>query len=373
MLKRQPTSLSKGISLFLGLGNRLDECLEYLEAAHSAGYTRLFTSLHIPEADSRTLLADCRHLIGSAKQRGFSVSADISPATLQLFGATLDDLKPLKDLELGALRLDYGFSPLDAVRIAKATGANIELNASTISATELSALANAGLPPHRTQACHNYYPRPESGLSYELFAQRSRFLRDHGIPVLAFIPSLAKPRGPLGCGLPTLEAHRGHSPLVAAKHLAASGLVQGILFGDPFATAQELNEVAAVRADCLELRFRPSRPLHAVERAIVCAPCHTNRLDPGAYAARSQEARSRCSETIDATTPLPRPRGSITLDNKNYGRYQGELQVVLQPLPADHRVNVVGQLLPDDMLLLDFLRPGQVFRLLEQQDNERVL
>ncbi len=363
--KRLTLPLSKGISLFLGLDHGLADCLSYLEKARQAGYDRLFTSLHIPEANAAALLSQCQELITTARQSGFSVTADISPATLDLLQSSMDDLTPLKKLGLSALRLDYGFAAQDIVRIAKATGAIIELNASTVTSNELSAVSNAGLPPHRLQACHNYYPRPETGLSYELFVQRSRFLRDHGIPVLAFIPSLVQPRAPLYSGLPTLEIHRGHSSLVAAKHLAASGLVQGILFGDPFAAEQELHDVAKVTTDCLELRFVAERPLTDAEAAIVLAPRHTNRHDPGAYAARSQEARLLRRAAITAARPLARPRGSITLDNEDYGRYQGELQLILQPLPADERVNVVGHVIPDDLLLLDFLRPGQPFRFIQ--------
>ena len=365
MLKKQPLALSKGISVFLGLGRSLDDALSYLEQARKLGYDRLFTSLHLPEADSVALLADCRELIRSAGEHGFKVTADISPATFKLLDASLENLAPLKSLGLSSLRPDYGFSPAEIVQIAKNTGANIELNASTLSASELSALSNSGLPPHHLEACHNYYPRPETGLSYEFFAKRCRFLLDHGIPALAFIPSLENPRAPLHQGLPTLEAHRGRSSLVAAKHLAASGLVRGILFGDQFASENELRAVAGVSCDILEFRFTAQRRLSAAETEILLAERHTNRTDPGAYAVRSQEARLLRRRTIEPAVSLSRPRGSICIDNKNYKRYEGELQLILQALPADDKVNVVGQIVPDDLLLLDFIRPGQPFRLIQ--------
>ncbi|CAA7601483.1 Glycoside hydrolase superfamily [Acididesulfobacillus acetoxydans] len=121
-----------------------------------------------------------------------------------------------------------------------------ELNASTISEEVLKTIIKAGADPARLQACHNYYPRHETGLSYEFFAGRSRPFRAYGIRVSAFIPSRANPRGPIYAGLPTLEEHRHWEPLQAAKQLAACGLADGILFGDRLATAEELTDVGRV-------------------------------------------------------------------------------------------------------------------------------
>ena len=41
---------------------------------------------------------------------------------------------------------------------------------------------------------------------------------------------------------------------------------------------------------------------------------------------------------------LPRDRGVITMDNREYGRYSGEIQLIRASLPADPRVNVIGRL-----------------------------
>ena len=40
------------------------------------------------------------------------------------------------------------------------------------------------------------------------------------------------------------------------------------------------------------------------------------------------------------------------MDNDGYGRYRGEVQITLCDLPADERVNVVGQVVEEDCLLL---------------------
>jgi uncharacterized protein len=51
--------------------------------------------------------------------------------------------------------------------------------------------------------------------------------------------------------------------------------------------------------------------------------------------------------------------GSITRDNDLYGRYRGEVQITLCDLPADDRVNVVGRVVDEDIVLLSYLKPGQ--------------
>ena len=357
--------LSKGISAYVGMGYTVEANRHYLGLARQAGFTRLFTSLHIPEAKAETLIEEFHALVTEAVGLGFLITADISPSAVTLLQASLDDLEPLRRLGLQALRLDFGFSPVQIARLSRESGLAIELNASTVSEPLLQAIMEAGADPTKLQACHNYYPRPETGLSYGVFAERSRIFRNYNIPVLAFIPSLQNPRGPIFAGLPTLEQHRLWNPLQAAKHLAASGLVDGILFGDPLADSVELAGVGQVEASCLEILIETRPDLTEIERGILFAP-HTNRLDPGEKVVRSQEARGLCGGDILSRAPEPRLRGSITLDNSQYLRYMGELQVVRAPLPADPRVNVVAKVVAEEEFLLDWMTPGRAFHFIEK-------
>jgi len=358
--------LTKGISAYAGMGHPVELNRSYLRLARECGFTRLFTSLHIPEANTQTLLEEFQDLVSEAVSLGFQITADISPRAFTLLGADLGNLEPLRRLGLQALRLDFGFTPEEIARLTRESGLAIEINASTISEDILKSVMAAGADPARLQACHNYYPRPETGLSYELFAERSRTFRKYGILVLAFISSRRNPRGPIFAGLPTLEKHRHWEPLQAAKQLAASGLVEGILFGDPLAAPEELAEVGSVETSCIEIQVEAKPDLTENERNILFAPRHTNRLDPGEHVIRSQEARPSCQGEILAHPPEPRPRGSITLDNAKYLRYMGELQGVMKDLSADTRVNVVAKVIPEEMFLLDLIKPGQAFRFKEK-------
>jgi len=358
--------LSKGVSAYVGMGYSIEANRQYLKLASQAGFTRLFTSLHIPEANAETLLAEFQALLVNAVKFGFQTTADISPRAFTLLQAGVDHMEPLRRLGLHALRLDYGFTPMEIVKLSRESGLAIEINASTVNEEWLKAIMDAGADPAKLQACHNYYPRPETGLSYALFAQRSQLFRNYRIPVLAFIPSQQNPRGPIFAGLPTIEEHRLWKPLQAAKHLAVSGLVDGILFGDPLAEPLELAAVGQVDATCLEIQIEAHPDLTEQERDILLAPQHTNRLDPGEHVVRSQEARGLCRGDILPRPAQPRLRGSITLDNSQYLRYMGELQVLRQTLPADSKVNVVGSVVPEEEFLLDWITPGRVFRLIEK-------
>jgi hypothetical protein len=354
----------KGISLYPGMGYPLAASLDYLQLVRQAGFSRLFTSLHIPEADNGSLLAEFRQIAAAAVALGFSTTADISPRTFRLLDASLDNLEPIRALGIDALRLDFGFSPAEIAYWTRASGFTIELNASTIDPRTLDAILAAGADVSRLQACHNYYPRPETGLSWELFCERCLLFREHGIAVATFIPSLRNPRGPLAEGLPTLERHRRLNPLTAAKQLAHSDLVDAIFFGDPLAGAEVIQAVGAIQSDCIELRVTVTPNLSPSEREILFAN-HDNRTDPGEWVVRSATSRGLHAGRVPPRIPRRRSRGSVTVDNANYLRYMGELQIVRKDLAADERVNVVAEVAAEEMFLIDMIRPGMKFRFVE--------
>ena len=354
----------KGIAAYVGLRHSLKTIHNYLQLAHNYGYTRLFTSLDIPEADAKLVLADFREFVADAVNLGYSITADISPQASTMLGVNLSDFSPFKKLGLSAMRLDDGFSPEQIAAITTTSGLDIEINASTMTPATLHQIYTAKADLTRIRACHNYYPRPETGLSFTIFAQRCQLLRDYKIPVLAFIPSRGCPRGPIFAGLPTLEKHRLISPQLATKEFMASQLVDGVMFGDSLVLEDELASVARLDPSYIELQVKVVAGTSTAEREIIFAN-HTNRIDPGEWVIRSQEARKICRSVIVARTNMPRPTGAVTIDNQGYLRYMGEMQVALSPLPADPRVNVVAHIIPEEIFLLNYIRPGGSFRLKE--------
>ena len=359
----------RGIAAYVGLGHSLQTIHNYLQLAHNYGYTRLFTSLHIPEANAKLMVADFHEFVADAVYLGYSITADISPQTFTMLGANPSDFSSFKKLGLSAIRLDDGFSPNEIAAITATSGVDIEINASTITPATLHQIYTAKADFTRLRACHNYYPRPETGMSFPLFTERCQLLRDYKIPVLAFIPSRSCPRGPIFAGLPTLEKHRLISSQLATKELLASQLVDGVLFGDPLVLEDELAAVAALDPNCIEIQVKVATEISTAEREILFAS-HTNRTDPGEWVIRSQEARRICPAVIPARIAMPRPIGVVNIDNQDYLRYMGELQVVLSTLPADPRVNLVARIIPEEKFLLNYIKPGQAFRLKEFIEHE---
>jgi uncharacterized protein len=363
--ERKLTMVNLGISVFIGMGQSMADNISYMERARQFGYSRLFTSLHIPEADSHAFHDMGRTIFTTARKLGFEVTADISPLIWKKL-----ELQPetLKKFGIDILRADWGFSPQDLWNLTARSGLPIEVNASTMDELTLQELLAAGFDRSTLRAGHNYYPRPETGISFSLLLERSRFFQAKGMEIAVFLPGKTNRRGPISAGLPTVEAHR-YMPLAeSARQLCLSGVVNTIIFGDPLATDDELEiltNLSALSPTLLELRIRTTEDVATAMHSILGASLHTNRLDAAAQVIRSQESRGLCKETILPGKIRSRRRGDVTIDNVKYGRYMGELQIVLCDLPADSRVNCIGSLLPEDFYLLDCLTPGRTFRLKE--------
>ena len=55
-------------------------------------------------------------------------------------------------------------------------------------------------------------------------------------------------------------------------------------------------------------------------------------------------------------------RGDILILNEDYGQYKAEVQISLMDRPYDPRINVVGHILEEEMILIDCLKPFQSFQ-----------
>lgn len=92
------TKLTKGISLYPGLGRPLEENLRRLEEAAELGITRLFLSFHIPETDPAAVDREVEPLLRRARSLGLETVGDLVPG------------RPVPE-NLTFLRLDDGYTP----------------------------------------------------------------------------------------------------------------------------------------------------------------------------------------------------------------------------------------------------------------------
>lgn len=342
-----------GISIFMS--DDLDEKKKlYIKNGKQAGFNGIFTSMHIPEDDSN-LYKDRLKLLGKAARKNkMELMVDISGITLEKAGFSMNHLQEIIDYGVSGLRMDY---QIDNKIIASASHAiKIALNASTITTTDIDELKKYDADFTRLEAWHNYYPHPNTGLSRELFIEKNLFLKKNNFKVMAFIAGDSNYRVPLFMGLPTLEEHRDVSTLASLIDLNKLE-IDSIYVGDEGMKDETLKKIDQyLNKDIISLRAIPKTNDFKIVECL-----HENREDAARDVIRSAQARFKEILDIFPENTIAREVGSITIDNKKYGRYMGEVQIVINPLEKDEKVNVVGQLIKDDIPLIKFIGPGQKF------------
>lgn len=314
----------------------------------------VFTSLHIAEEFGTEYPRKAAELCRDLADAGYSVMADVSKRTLEVFGHR-NAVDLAAELRLYALRLDYGFTEEEALEIGKRMP--LCLNASTLSGEAVERIARS---VSRLYCMHNYYPRPETGLDRESFERMNRALTAAGAEILAFIPGEGELRGPLHRGLPTLEDHRDAAPYAAFVDMALCHGVEGIFVGDGPIGAEEAARIDRfIESGIIELPVRFSPRHRNLE-----GRTYTVRPDTPAALLRLQESReyATAGREIEPENTVERKAGSVTMDNRGYLRYSGELQVLKQDFPADTKVNVIGILEKRYLLLLENITPFRRIR-----------
>ncbi|MGM7722671.1 MupG family TIM beta-alpha barrel fold protein [Metabacillus sp. Hm71] len=329
-----------GISFYLNDSKAEQRIIE----ASKKGVKRAFTSLHIPE-ETGDLAKRAKILLEVARDYGVDVYADVSKKTPKHLG--IQALEDLSSLGVVGLRLDDFFEDETILKLSKQF--RLAINASIILESDLNSLLAKGIDADRLIAWHNFYPRRETGLDEMFFQKQTALFNRYNIPVYAYVPGRGEKRGPLFEGLPTLERHRYLDPFVAAVELYRWGIAD-VYVGDPDPGEGLLEQLVKYDQD-KEIPIR----------------IQSSVLQEGEYRPRPDFARdvlrlmdTRTEEAVVPDNTIERTLGTITMDNDLYGRYRGEVQIVLRDLHADERVNVIGRVIPEDCPLLSLIQPGQM-------------
>ncbi len=358
--------MSFGISVYPGLDNTAEENIALIRRAAQYGITRLFTSLHIPEHDTGAFSSDLHTILDTARGAHLDLIADVTPESADILGITSCTPEAFHDFGIHTLRLDDGF---DVSEIAAFTrneaGERIQLNASTISEDFLMELSKNGADFSHLEALHNFYPRVGTGLSVHAITQKTALLHRFGVRTGAFVATQnGKKRAPLFNGLPTLELHRDFSVDLAARHLIALSL-DDIFLSDSLPTDDELANLTNTIPNCVTLRAVPATENKDVRR-LLSTP-FTARPDEARDAVRAVESRARVKELNLSLVPdntVDHPLGTVTLDNTDYLRYAGELQIIKRSQPADSRTNVIAHIRDNERFLIPYIHPGSKFQIL---------
>lgn len=352
--------MSFGFSVYFGLDNTKEENIQLLKDAHRLGFTRIFTSLHIPEANYDVFKVEVREFFDLAKKYDMDIISDISPNTFKFLDLENMDLEGLHNMGIKTIRIDFGYTEEEISKMSKnAYGIKIQLNASTITEEFFERLDSFSPNYENIDALHNFYPRIGTGISEECMIEKNALLKNKGIKVCAFVQSNNRKRSPLKDGLPTLEDHRGLEVREAANHLFALGN-ESVFIGDSLPNLKELEELSSLDPKVIELNIETR-----IEDKVIL------RLLGEVYSARTDEARDaiRASESrlilngdiIEPCNTIDKKIGDITIDNKDYLRYMGELQILKVKNAADSRTNVVASILQKDFYLLKYIKGGKKF------------
>ncbi|MCI1880578.1 MAG: MupG family TIM beta-alpha barrel fold protein [Sporolactobacillus sp.] len=325
----------------------------------SLGFEGIFTSLHIPEDDHDHYDKRLSDLLRIAKKEQLKVMVDISGSTLRTFNLPVENPQAIVDMGIGGLRMDNGISMEQAAALSHYL--TVALNASTLLENDYRSLQNFHADFNRIEAWHNYYPRPETGLDAQWFRQKNHWLKQKGMKIVAFASGDSRLRGPLHQGLPTLEDHRHINPLSASLSLLENYCVDRVYIGDPYLSCCVRDQFR----EWIQNRTLLFRAYSFDKKWDACIFRNDrNRSDPARDVVRSSESRPLYhAMKIPPEHTIPRVRGAITIDNDLYGRYRGEIQLMKRDLPAESRINVIGQIAETDLPLIPFIHAGTKFRI----------
>ncbi|GAA0371462.1 MupG family TIM beta-alpha barrel fold protein [Alkalibacterium iburiense] len=341
-----------GLAVYVSAFKQQLPFLEKLKGQH----VPIFTSLHIAEEVTDTYVNEVEEMCQWLHKNEFYIMADVSPYTLEHFGEeSLSSL--VKRLHIDNVRLDFGFDKKSLGDLFKEV--DVTYNASTI-------LGDEDRVPE-AYYMHNFYPRPETGLDSELFEELNREIRAVKGKILAFISGDKMKRGPIFDGLPTLESHRYAAPYAQFVDLIHRYQVDAAYVGDISLSHQQLKWILAyLEEPIVKLPVILAEAYHYLYDKKL-----TVRVDSPKGFIRVQESRefAQEGEKVEPADAILRRRGTVTIDNLHYKRYSGEIQVMKADYPDDTRVNVIGHMPEEYLLLLENIKNGEQFSFVPINEN----
>ena len=346
--------MKTGISIYLSSGIQQNE--EVIRKARAAGASYGFTSLHIPEEDYDDYKKRVVELLKLTHDAGIELTMDVEGDTPSKLG--LSKMEDLLDYGVTSIRLDYGFTDEDVVRLSQ--NFNIVWNASTVDPFDIRKWEKLGADIDRFTACHNYYPKPYTGLDLNDVRDINKTLKSFGYTVSAFVPGDKTFRGPLNLGLPTIEDHRKTKDDLVANMMDLYGAYTDIVMvGDVDISDDNWNRLHDLSDGYIRLH---ATFYDGAGASRISGNINHERPDSSPYIIRSQESRAYFKDiNIPVVNTIECTEGTICISNDEYLRYKGEIEICRTRRSADSKVNVIGQIVPDDLKYLPYIKNGMGF------------
>jgi len=316
-----------------------------------------FTSMHLAEEFFDGYREKSLGIFKAIHDKGSIIMVDISPVGIEALGFK-NLLEFMDATHVDIVRCDYGFTNEELIEAGK--HAAIALNASTNDYEVAKTLLKEGV---KVYACHNFYPRPETGLDEDFFLERNKELKQMGLEPMAFISGDKVRRIPLELGLPTLERHRDLKPYIQYVELKEIYGVNEILVGDPQISDKQKELIRNYEKDhiiSLPVRFDD-------EHNDLYGKVFTIRSDSPRKFARLGESRQNVPEftVVEPKNCVERKLGYITMDNSKYLRYSGEIQIVREDAEANERINVIGEIIDEYKPIVSVLNRNTKIRFIK--------
>jgi len=357
----------------------IEKIKDYLIKAQKYGFKKVFTSLILNDLDFRNTRhvepGEYKEFFALCRELGLKACADINDKVFYSLGCSVDNLKPLYEMSIEAIRIDSGFSGEEYILLTKNSyNIKIEANASILCAkgdntykeiegflNKIKRLGNI----NNLTACHNFFPRKDTGLKLEDMKDINELFKSFDIKIGAFVASQLSPpdlHSP-GHGICTIEAHRYLPPQYAMQELFAAGF-DYVLIGDSFAEENELAAMSeAFRKDYIEIPVVFNEYIDEHVKQQILNTTLKSREDQPDYLIRATNTRGI---TVNPRYCADRPKFTVTLDNSKSLRYMGELQIALKDMGSCSEANVVGFVHPYGQRLLEYIKYGaNSFRLVE--------
>lgn len=369
----------KSISIYPNIIDEeyINKVSEILKSAFKYKIDGVFSSIHLPEFSLQQQLQCLKIIADENKEYGFELTVDIGGSGINDILDNEEYLNELKKLKIDYLRLDYGYDLNQIKRLYSVLDIKgFVINASMYDEKKIEEKINdiRGIDEDiAIKACHNFYVRKDTGLDDSFAMMQDSYFRKHDVEVFYFVPSYSHTRGPVHEGLCTIERHRYRKIDEIVRDLKYRFKADGIIMADEWLSNEEFQmmEKGLKDIDDYSIRVRFIEGISDEEKNIVLGN-HIFRYDSPSNLLRSISSRQMAEKArlIKPNNMIERKHGSITIDNELYKRYSGEMQVLLDNMEADERVNVVGYINNDDLYKLSAYKDGMSYDFIEEKEGE---
>ncbi|WP_125568829.1 MupG family TIM beta-alpha barrel fold protein [Companilactobacillus insicii] len=333
------------------------ETIEYFKNMKDSGFSEVFTSTDIPNDKLPSYFDNLYRLSDLTKELDLKLIVGVSNQSFEILSKQTDFNNYHDQM---TFRLDSSFSNENIAQLYKSE--SIALDASTIGNSDIVELKKLKVNFSDLDAWYDSYPHIDTGLDLTWFAQKNRWLKKLGFQIHAFVTGSEPLNEPFNAGMPTLERHRKALPFIAAIELQKLD-VDNVVIGDSYLEPSQQKSFYAYFTDGYI-------PLHMSGTRIgtpkyLFTEIFHNRKDPARDLIRLTESRKMNLNTIEPTNNTNRIFGSVTIDNRLFETYMGEIQIVCTHLPASQKVNVLGKIIKDDLKLLSYIDGGAAFKLIK--------